>query len=434
MLFKNIVGACFTIYSIIIYAIVLALFFNNFFNLIILRRDNDDSTINDDIENKKKAIKDLFNYRNMFYFINKNECNRKFDIPKELSIDTNGILIDGFINASIIIIIIFIFCAFVNMILYNKKNIELDDEKETSLKDNFLEIFEIFKNSKIYIFMLLICLPILIIITIFIKRNYYNEELIKNIKLHYITNKDNNFLHNIIKREWDLITDNTIKDKFKVLLTNSSLHNIDETLKNIEKYDNLFIKLYYLCIFLQIKNDNQNNVFLIMSNILKTFDMKVEPCNITFLNFIGYSNYNSNNKINDKNYIIILPSLLQSKYLIPYGEKGTYDIKDELKDRYYDYSIIKDWLIQLETELGAKTPYDVKYLTNIMQQSSGIINVSIYLIFTLTLFIVLISLLFIGSWFYNIFHDEETFNISYSPNISKYLNNIFKSIYKNILK
>lgn len=183
-------------------------------------------------------------------------------------------------------------------------------------------------------------------------------------------NKDNNFLHNIIKREWELINDKAKKDDFKVLLSNSTIYNIDINLINIKKYDNLFIKIYYLCIFLQKQNNHKTNVFTKMYNILNTYD-----------------------KINDENEIIILSSLLQSKYLIEYGEKGRYDIKDELKDNTCDYSIIKEWLMQLETELGVKTPDNKKYLTNIMKQATGIIKSSIYLIFTLTLIIVIFSLL-----------------------------------------
>jgi len=404
------------------------------------------------------VIKDLFNYKILYYFINKNECNRKFNVNKELSLETNSISIDAFINASILIIITFMFVYFLDYLINTvkkrkyDKNILSDDKITPSVKDNFFKGFSLtslkdsttqtLQDNIIDFLPLFICLITLIIITNFVKANYYNNELINNIKSHYKPNKDNNFLHNIIRREWELIKDNTNKDNFKLLLANSTLHNIDANLKNIDKYDNLFKKIFYLCIFLQKQNDNHNNVFHIMNDILKTYDMKVEPCNITFLDFIGYPNYNSNNKINDANTITILPSLLQSKYLIEYGEKG-YNIKDELKSLGNDYYIIKDWLIQLETELGVKTPGDKKYLTNIMLQTSGIIKNTIYIIFILTL-LTLIFLIFVIIAYRNSSNKCENTcykNINKIPYLDKYIikiceitHNITNSLCKSLIK
>jgi predicted PurR-regulated permease PerM len=117
--------------------------------------------------------------------------------------------------------------------------------------------------------------------------------------------------------------------------------------------------------------------------------------------------------------IIILSSLLHSKYLITYGDKGGYNIKNELKDINYDYSIIKEWLIQLETELGVKTPDNKKYLTNIMKQTTGIIKSSIYIIFTLTLIIVIFSLLMLLTYCRKIRPPETIIKYSYDSGISK---------------
>jgi len=384
----------FRLYAIVIYAITIALFINNFYNLVILSRDTDFGIINDNIENKKYTVLDLFNFKTLYYFINKNECNRTFNIHKELSLDTNSILIDSFIYSTILIIIILLLLFAIDMFFsiyvkkYSTKIVPNDNIISVGgYKDKVFSIYSIFNENKIFIIMTLVCIIPLIIITLYLKINYSNQELIINIKSHYMINKDNNFLHNIIKREWELINDKAKKDDFKVLLSNSTIYNIDINLINIKKYDNLFIKIYYLCIFLQKQNNHKTNVFTIMYNILNTYDKKVKKCDIS------YSTYDSNNKINDENEIIILSSLLQSKYLREYGEKGRYDIKDELKDNTCDYSIIKEWLMQLETELGVKTPDNKKYLTNIMKQATGIIKSSIYLIFTLTLIIVIFSLL-----------------------------------------
>jgi len=384
----------FRLYAIVIYAITIVLFINNFYNLVILSRDTDFGIINDNIENKKYTVLDLFNYKTLYYFINKNDCNRTFNIHKELSLDTNSILIDSFIYSTILIIIILLLLFAIDMFFsiyvkkYSTKIVPNDNIISVGgYKDKVFSIYSIFNENKIFIIMTLVCIIPLIIITLYLKINYSNQELIINIKSHYMINKDNNFLHNIIKREWELINDKAKKDDFKVLLSNSTIYNIDINLINIKKYDNLFIKIYYLCIFLKKQNNHKTNVFTKMYNILNTYDKKVKKCDIS------YSTYDSNNKINDENEIIILSSLLQSKYLIEYGEKGRYDIKDELKDNTCDYSIIKEWLMQLETELGVKTPDNKKYLTNIMKQATGIIKSSIYLIFTLTLIIVIFSLL-----------------------------------------
>jgi len=433
----------FTCYAIIIFIIILSLFINNSYNLENLSRDSDDDIINDKINNKRVIIKDLFNFKILNYFINKNECDINSSINSNLSLDINSNLINYFITITSIVMTI-IALLYITQYFTQKFTSKIVDKNNSSdkIKSNNIEdkpnyfdkkecltIYGIWCEHIIFMVFVFICIFLLIAISIYIKLNYNNEELIKNIKAHYIINDNNNFLHNIIKKEWDLIKNNTKKDEFKLLLKNSNKHNIVENIKYVDKYDLLFKKIFYLCIFLQKQNENtDNDIFVIMSNLINVYDNDIKPCENTFISMFfdmfGYKEYNNKNcNVNEKKKIIILSSLLQSKYLID-DDKKEYDINDDLNDFEYDSSIIKEWVNQLYTELGVKSPDNKKYLTNIMKESKGIIKTSIYMIFIITLILIIFAFLLLLTWHNKIKYDNTFVYID--KNVYTWSYNIYK--------
>jgi hypothetical protein len=379
----------FTTYSILILFIVIILFFNNFYNLLIFLGDNDENIIKNAELNNIIIIKDLFGFKIVNYYINKAEYNKYPNTFCNLSLDINETILQFLAVISIIITIIVVLLIIIQFISRSVINTE-----------NIFDTFNLWESYKSFIVLVIISIILLFVIIIYrISYNSEVNELMKNIKSLYIFNEQdysNNFLHNQIRSDFNNLDQKT-KTDVKLLLETKSKYNIDEN-----KKDNIFSnKLYDLCNELNnetiIKSDI--DVFKIFSNIINNYENTVNKENKKYDFFKDLLAINfKNEKYNNNNDIIVLSSLLQAKYLHKNDE-------NEKKD---------DYITILKNEVGnEKTDNKIK-LINIMKSSKRIVFNDIILIFIITFILIFCFIILSLTLYYS---EKENINCS-----SKYEN------------
>jgi heme/copper-type cytochrome/quinol oxidase subunit 2 len=364
----------FTTYAILILFIIIILCFNNFYNLLIFLRDNDENIIRNTEYNDKKIIKDLFGFKIVNYYINKAEYNKYPNTYCDLSLDINETILQFFTIISILITIIVALLFIIQSISRNVNNYQ-----------SYLDRFQSWNNYRSFAVLVILSIILLFIIIIY-RISYKSEvnELIKNIKSLYIYNEkdiSNDFLHNKIRHDFDNL-DEITRAKVKLSLETMSKYNIEKNKTDIFFLNNLYDlceKLYHE----DIKYDFYKTFSKIINNYDKNTDNKEKKYDFfKDILAIDFNNETYNNKDDD---IIILSSLLQAKYL---DENDENDEKD-------------DYIIILKNEVGnEKTENKIK-LMNIMKSSKRIVFNDIILIFIITFILIFCFIILSLTLYYN---------------------------------
>jgi len=396
----------FTTYAILILFMIIILCLNNFYNLLIFLGDDDEKIIKNAKFNDKIIIKDLFGFKIVNYYINKAEYNKYPNTFCNLSLDINETILQFFTIISIII-------AIIVTLLFIIQSISRSINYDKDIFDTF-NLWYIYKSFTVLVIISIILLFVIIIYRI--SNNSEVDELMKNIRKLYIFDKDDHddlYLHNKIRRDFDKLDEN-IKINVKLSLETISKYNIDK----IEN-DNPFLNnLYELCKKLHHKDIEMSDidVFKTFSKIINNYSNTVNNENKKKDYFkdiftIDFNNEKYNNKDVD---IIILSSLLQSKYLHENDENDN-----------------KDYISILKNEVGNEKIEDKIKLINIMKSSKRIVFNDIILIFIIT-FILIFCFIILSLTLYYIKIDNIDCNIKYTNSSTIWTLDKIKPIYTKL--
>jgi len=396
----------FTTYAILILFMIIILCLNNFYNLLIFLGDDDEKIIKNAKFNDKIIIKDLFGFKIVNYYINKAEYNKYPNTFCNLSLDINETILQFFTIISIII-------AIIVTLLFIIQSISRSINYDKDIFDTF-NLWYIYKSFTVLVIISIILLFVIIIYRI--SNNSEVDELMKNIRKLYIFDKDDHddlYLHNKIRRDFDKLDEN-IKINVKLSLETISKYNIDK----IEN-DNPFLNnLYELCKKLHHKDIEKSDidVFKTFSKIINNYSNTVNNENKKKDYFkdiftIDFNNEKYNNKDVD---IIILSSLLQSKYLHENDENDN-----------------KDYISILKNEVGNEKIEDKIKLINIMKSSKRIVFNDIILIFIIT-FILIFCFIILSLTLYYIKIDNIDCNIKYTNSSTIWTLDKIKPIYTKL--